>query len=293
MDQGNNLPPTNPATPPVATTPPAPVAPGTPYFPPVSNPAAAPTPPPAPATPPVAPTTPPATPPVAPATPPTTPPAPVTPPVAPTTPPAAPPAPAPAPVDVAAMKEEVSKGILSKLGEALGFTKKQSDKLPTDPAELKAYIDKSGTDAAKAILKEREDADAKAQKAYNESITQGGKEYQELWTRDFSELVKLGHAPAIVNPADANDPGIIARTKIMVKIKEIMDQNKAAGLDIVPTMWEIMSRFPNVLTLETTTGANVPISGGGGNAPTTTPDYDRIHSTPIETMVADKHKGKN
>ena len=280
MENGINPPANPPATPPATTTPPAapPAPPVAPTVPPV-----------APTVPPVAPATPPA-PTVDPVSPTTPPAAPITPPVAPPTPPAPP---VPAPIDVAKVEEKVTKGVLAKIGEALGITKKESDKLPTDPAELKAYIDKSGTEAAKAILKEKEDAEVKAEETYDKSITQGAKEYQELWTRDYNELAKIGRAPAIVNAADANDPGIIARSKIMLKVKEVMDQNRAAGLDVVPTMWEIMSRFPDVLTLETITGANVPISGAGKNVPTTTPDYDRIHNTPMTEMVANKHKGKN
>ena len=69
--------------------------------------------------------------------------------------PIAPQTPSSAPVDSAKLKEEitrdvsgkvseeVSKSVIQRIGEALGLTKKEEAKLPTDPESLKKIVDEN------------------------------------------------------------------------------------------------------------------------------------------------------
>ena len=243
--------------------------------------------PPAPVAPPVAPVIPPAT---TPDTPPvtTTPPAvtPVTPPATPPTPPAT-----PAPIDTTKIEEKVSKGLLAKIADAWNLTKKEEEAIPTDPEGLKKYIDDITDKKLKAVADEREKKATQSQADQEKQLAAGAKNFQNMWVRDYNEMAKLNRVPAIVNATDKNDPGNIAKTKILFKLSEVLKENEAAGIDYVPSMWEIIARFPNVLRTETTAGATAPVSGGGSNpSANANQDYQRMHNTPIETMVANKAK---
>ena len=274
-------------TPPTSVTPPkTPVAPTSPVTPPATPAVSTP-----PVTPPVTPsveTTPPVTPTTktttstTPATTSTT--TPTTPPVTPS-------------VDTTKLEgsmieAKVSRSVLQKIAEGLGITKKDEEKLPTDPIELKKYIDSAGKKQAEAILtaKDKEDTQVKADQA--KKLEEGSKTFQSMWTHDYSEMIKVGMVPPITNAEDTNDLGNVAKTKILVKLSEVLKQNETDGVDYVPTMWEIMSRHPNLLRTETTAGVNSPVSGGGRIAGGAVDhSYQRIHNTPIEDMVKAKSQG--
>lgn len=273
--------------------------------------------PPTPATPATPPVTPPATPPASPTTPPTTTPTqpatPVTPPVTPTppntipasVPPPTTPMPQTTPQTAAPLSQEkldeikadvektttekVSKSVIARIGEALGLTKKEEEEeVPTDPKKLGEYIDRRVEDKTKEVLKSRDAETEETTKEQEEKLQEGAKNFQETWAYQYTEMATLGNVPKIEKPQDPQDPGNVAKSRLLLKLKEVLDENEKNGVDYVPSLWEIMSKYPNVLK---TAGANVPVSGRGR----TTADaprmpYDKLHKTSIETMVEDQNK---
>lgn len=250
----------DPITPPV-TTPPV-IDPVTPPVTPPATPVTPPADPPA-ATPPVTPaaptdgTTPPVTPPV---TPPTTPPAatpPVTPPVA----------PAVDPAKLEEIKTELTKtatetatkGILEKLGKALGFSKEETLELPKTPEELTKLVNKSIKDA---MTKQREDQTAEtketqeAQDKRVDTIVKG-------WHSEYQALSQAGRVPKIIDPNSETDPGVLARTKLIQGVGNIVKTEKAKGIQRTPGISEVLAINPKALSQPA--GADLPISGNTGS----------------------------
>ncbi len=204
-------------------------------------------------------------------------------------------------VDVDAIKKDlessvsdsVSKSVLQKLGDALGLNKKQEEQLPKDPKELLAYIKEESRRQAEDIINAREkaskDQQTQTEQEKQKQLQDGAKNFQETWNRDFTEMSTLGMVPKIVDANNQNDPGRLAKTKILLKLKEVIDENEKNGIDHVPSLWEIMSRFPNVFKTNTVAGANTPVSGGGNSgAGMGNNQYSQLHHTSIEEMLAAK-----
>ena len=264
------------------------------------------------------PTTPPATPPVTTptATPPATPPAQTTPPV---TPPATPDQPAPLVDTIPAtvppptitspqttpqtpptqeqldeMKaeaeklgtEKASKSFIQKLTEAFGLSKKEEEEVPTDPTKMKEYISNVAKKQAEETLKVRDEKAAETTKEQDDKLQEGAKNFQQTWTYQYEQMAINGGVPKIEKPQDPQDPGNIAKGRILLKLNEVLEENKKNGIDYVPSLWEILSRYPNVFK---TAGANVPVAGRGRTTGgETRMPYAKLHNTPIETMVADQ-----
>ncbi len=180
--------------------------------------------------------------------------------------------------------EKVSKSVISKIGEALGLTKKeQEEEVPTDPKKLKEYIANVAKKQTEEILKSKETATAETTKEQEEKLQEGAKNFQQVWAYQYVEMANLGNVPKIEKPQDPQDPGNVAKARLLLKLKEVLDENKKNNVDYVPSLWEILSRYPNVLK---TAGANVPVSGGGRTSVDNARiSYEKLHATPIEEMI--------
>ena len=249
----------DPITPPVTTTPPV--------TPPVTTPSVDESvTPPADVTPP---TTPPATPPPTPPTgdtPPVTPP--VTPPADGTTPPVTPPTTPPAapvvdPVKLEEIKADLTKtatkGIMEKLGKALGFSKEETQELPQTKEELGKLIDKSIKDA---FTKQREDQTAETQETQEaqdervDTIVKG-------WHSEYQALSQANRVPKIIDPNSETDPGVMARKRLIQGIGKIISVEKAKGIQRTPAISEVLVINPKALSQPA--GADLPISGNTGS----------------------------
>jgi len=222
---------------------------------------------------PATPETPPVTPPVTPVTPP------VTPPVAPATPPA---------VDTTEIEknisEKVSKSVIAKIGEALGLTKKEEEKIPTDPVELAKFVEEKSAKTVKQILddKDKENEDQRAEQ--QQQLQEGSQRYTDLWNNQYEQLANAGKVPKIVDINNVEDPGRVVKVRLLIKMKEILDQNERDGVNEVPTIKEIFYEYPEVLTNKVA-GATVPVSGGGRSHIPGKVTYDDIHKSSFEEIL--------
>jgi hypothetical protein len=188
--------------------------------------------------------------------------------------------------------ERISKGfqeIKDGLAKSFGLTKEEKAQIPTDPKELETFIQKKADERFDARMKEINDADQQSEQDRQKQTEEGAKTFQNLWARDYTEMANLKMVPPITKAGDKNDPGEIAKSRILLKLRELIDENEKNGIDYVPSLWEVMQRFPNVWRSETKTGANAPVSGGGGNSMSVPSEYDRLHNTPLTAMVAAKN----
>ena len=233
---------------------------------PVTTPPVAPvTPPTAPITPPVVtPTTKPADPVATPVTPPvTTPPAAPTPPVTPAVTP-----PAVDPQELERLKTELTKtatetaekGIMAKLGKALGFTKEETDELPKTKEELTKVINKSIKDVFTKRLETQRTETKETQDAQDDRV----KTIVTNWHNEYHALSQAGKAPKIVDPNNQSDPGVLARQKLILGVGKIIATDKAKGVSRTPALAEVLVFTPQVLTGPP--GADLPISGNTGSA---------------------------
>lgn len=247
---------------------------------------------------PATPTTPvtetPVTPPV---TPPTTPPVetpakpPVETPVPPVETPVTPVAPVTPPpqVDTAEIEknvsEKVSKSVIEKIGEALGLTKKEEEKIPTDPVELAKFVEDKSKKTVQDILSEKDKVIEDEKVERQKQLAEGSKRYQALWSGQFEYLAGLGKVPKIVDATDKNDPGQMVKTKLLTKLYEVLQENEKNGVDEVPTLKEIFYEFPEVLTNKVA-GATTPVSGGG-RSPTSGQEmnYQDLHKSSFEEIL--------
>lgn len=218
--------------------------------------------------PPATPVTP--TPPVdsTPPTPPATPTTPsITPPVIPVTPLVVPPAVPPTPEDTAKLREEitkdvsgkvseeVSKSVIRKIGDALGLSKKEEEKLPTDAESLKKIVD---TRVGEVLEKRDKELEDKGEQAETEKETRIDNIIKG-WHTQYSQLAIAGKVPVIKNENDTNDRGVVARRKFIQAIGKMIDTNKLQGVDYVPSVADVLVMNPDVL--KGPAGANMPISG--------------------------------
>lgn len=195
------------------------------------------------------------------------------------------------PIDTTAIEEKVSKSVIDKIGEALGLTKKEAEQqIPTDPQELAKYVQENTKKTVEQILGDKEKQEREAQESQQKQIQEGEQKFQTLWHNQFTELAETGKVPKTVNPQDVNDPGNQVRVKLLTKLSQVIRENEAKGIDYVPTLKEIFYEFPEVLQAETTTGADVPVSGGGRSmAQGQTGEYNRIHNADVEDLVKQKY----
>lgn len=188
--------------------------------------------------------------------------------------------------------EKVSKGVLDKIAGALGLTKEEKKSLPTDPDELAKFIQDNAKKGTEAVLTEREQAEQDAEQERQTQLNEGAQRFQNLWRTQYNELAESGRVPKVVNPQDPQDPGNVARVKILTKLKQIIDNNAERGVDYVPTLKEVFYENPDVLKIETTTGATVPVSGGGRtitNASSALP-YDSLHKMDVDDLIKRKYQ---
>lgn len=220
-------------------------------------------------------------------------------PVAPVTPvepvaPVAPTEPVTPPIDPekleAGITEKVSKTLLEKIGSALGLTREEKKQLPTDPDDLAKFVEENARKGTEAVLSEREKAEQTATETREKQITEGAQRFQTLWKNQYAELAEMGRVPKIVTPEDKNDPGNVAKVKILTKLSQMIKDNEAKGIDYVPTLKEVFYENPDLLRTDTVAGATVPVSGGGRTiAATGALKYDALHKAGIEDLVARKY----
>lgn len=186
---------------------------------------------------------------------------------------------------------EVSKSILEKISGALGLNKEEKKSLPTDPEELAKFVREEAAKGTRDVLTSQQQAEQEAERAREEQVNQGAQRFQTLWKDQYSQLAESGKVPKIVNENDPNDPGNQAKVKILAKLKTILDENQAKGIDYVPTLKEVFYENPNVLSTETQEGLDVPVSGGGRTIATTGTgmSHDQLSKTSIEDLVAKKY----
>jgi len=186
--------------------------------------------------------------------------------------------------------EKVSKSLIERIGTALGMTKEEKKQIPTDPDELRAFVREESKRGTQEILSEREKADQKAQEEREQQITEGATRFQTLWKNQYNELAESGRVPKILKPEDKNDPGNIAKVKILTKLSQIIKENEANGIDYVPTLKEVFYENPNLLRTDTIAGATTPVAGRGRSvAPGEVLPYDRLHKTNLEDIVKEKY----
>ena len=159
---------------------------------------------------------------------------------------------------------DVSKSVIQKIGEALGLSKKEEEELPKDAEGLNKLIGKRvKEELSKAGEKTEEDQKVSAKERQGEidTIIKG-------WHAQYAQLSKTGKVPAIANPNDINDPGVIARRKVILAIGKMIEKNKAEGVTLTPSVSDVLLASPNVLTAPP--GANLPISGDTQSTENTT-----------------------
>lgn len=190
------------------------------------------------------------------------------------------------------IRDEVSRGVIDRIGKALGLTKEEAEEqLPTNPKDLAKFVQENAKKGTEELLSQREQAEREAQEAQQRTVTEGAQRFQQLWRGQYDELASSGRVPKIGNPNDKQDPGNLAKTRILTKLGQIIKENQSKGIDYVPTLKEVFYEFPDVLTTATTAGAEVPISGGGRVASVTGGlPHDQLRNTSIEDLVAQKYK---
>lgn len=183
------------------------------------------------------------------------------------------------------VSEKVSKTVVERIGEALGLTKKQEEKLPENPEELRKLIEENSERKVKEILDSKAKEYQNQEEERQKQLEEGSKRFQILWKSQYDALAEAGKVPKIVNPDDPNDPGRQAKTKLLVKLSEIIRENEANNRDEVPTIKEIFYEYPEVLS-EKVPGANLPVSGGGRNPSATSGySYKEVHDSSFEDLL--------
>lgn len=190
------------------------------------------------------------------------------------------------------IRDEVSKTLLQKIAEGLGLNPKEQEKLPTDPKELAKFVQDNAQKGVQKVLDEKAQAEKTQQEAQQKQLSEGAKRFQTLWSNQYAELAEGGKLPKVVDAQNKNDPGNVARVRLLTKLKQVIDENAAKGIDYVPTLKEIFYEYPDVLRTDTVAGGNAPVSGGGRS---TTPNnglpYDQLHKKSLEDMVEGKYQG--
>lgn len=151
---------------------------------------------------------------------------------------------------------EVSKSVIQKIGEALGLTKKQEAALPTDADQLQKIIDKKVEERFQKLSEDAKSEETATQTQREERI----KTIVTGWHGQYNQMARMGKVPEIVKADDENDKGVVARKKIILKIGQMIEENKKNGNgDYVPTIADVLVSYPNVL--RGVPGDDLPISG--------------------------------
>lgn len=187
--------------------------------------------------------------------------------------------------------EKVSKGVTERIAEALGITKKEEiEKMPQSREELLNLVKEAAQKDRETYLTEQEKQEQQAREQQEAQLQEGANRFRTLWTNQYNELAEKGLVPKIEKQDDKNDPGNLAKVKILTRLKQVIDENKKNGIDYVPTIKEIFYENPDILRTETQTGANAPVSGGGrstavaGGMP-----IDKLRKTSFEDLVAGQY----
>jgi hypothetical protein len=212
-------------------------------------------------------------------------------------PPASTPTPEPTPqapaqaIDVDAITQKAQQSVIDKIAQGLGITKEEAKKqLPQDPDEMAKFVQENAKKGAEDFYNEKQQAEKAAEEAEIKRTQEGAGAFRNLWANQFNQLAEAGKVPKIVNPQDQNDPGVVAKRQLLTRMKVILDENAAAGVEYVPTLKEIFYEHPDVFETATTTGANVPVSGGGRvMAQSGALPYDQLHKASEEDLVRQKH----
>lgn len=178
------------------------------------------------------------------------------------------------------VSQEVSKSVIQKIGEALGLTKKEEDKLPTDAEALQKMVDQKLEERFSKLseeAKKEEEGEKTARQERINGIVNG-------WYTQYNILARSGKVPPIKNAGDENDSGLQARKKIILAIGKMIEQNKSQGIDYTPTISDVLVTYPQVL--QGPPGADLPISGN--TAVRENEDsfkYDSIHKKSFEEIA--------
>lgn len=153
------------------------------------------------------------------------------------------------------VSSEVSQSIIAKIGTALGLTKQEEEKLPTDAETLKKIVDEqvqAGINQYKTEVEEQESRSIEEREQQINQVITG-------WHSQYDQLSRMGKVPKVENQSDPNDKGIVARRKIIMAIGKMIEQNKKDGVRYTPTVSDVLLASPNVLSAPP--GADLPISG--------------------------------
>ena len=187
--------------------------------------------------------------------------------------------------------EKVSKGVVEKIAEALGITKKEEvEKIPQTKEELMQFVKDNARQTYDETQTEQQKQEQETQRQQDQQLQEGAKRFQTLWAGQYNELAERNLVPKITKAEDKNDPGNVAKVKILTKLKQMIDENQKKGVDYVPTLKEVFYENPNVLRTETTTGANAPISGGGrSTANGNMRSVGQLRETSFEDLVSEQY----
>ena len=178
------------------------------------------------------------------------------------------------------VSQEVSKSVIQKIGEALGLTKREEDKLPTDAEALQKLVDQKLEERFSKLSEEAENEEKEEKTARQERING----IVNGWYTQYNILARQGKVPPVKNAGDENDPGLQARKKIILAIGKMIEQNKAQGIDYTPTISDVLVTYPQVL--QGPPGADLPISGN--TAVRENEDsfkYENIHKKTFEEIA--------
>jgi len=165
---------------------------------------------------------------------------------------------------LSSVSDTVSKSVIQRLSESLGLNKKEAEELPTDPESLQKIVDER-------VQSQLQDRDAKNEEIRKLEETQQSNNINSIikgWDSQYTQLAQSGKVPAIKKLSDPNDPGVVAKRKMIMAIGKVIEQNKAKGIEYTPTVAEILVNYPTVL--DGPPGADLPISGstaGVSNSP--------------------------
>lgn len=100
-------------------------------------------------------------------------------------------------------------------------------------------------------FEKRQETKAKEQEQRVENILKG-------WYNEYNTYAKAGKVPEIKNADDENDPGVVARRKLI----QALGQMKQQGKDVT-SLSQVLLLNPNALQAP---GADAPVSGEGNPA---------------------------
>ncbi|MHC4269161.1 MAG: hypothetical protein ACYSTS_11935 [Planctomycetota bacterium] len=178
------------------------------------------------------------------------------------------------------VSKKVSKTIISKIGEALGLTKTEEEKLPSDPEKLQKFveslIEKSMEKEREKLGEEAKQTQAEQKKKINTIVNN--------WFSQYNRLSQAGKVPAIKNVSDPNDPGVQARKRIITYIGQMVEKLKESGSDYTPSIADALLENPRVLSGPA--GATLPISGNTASTENSeTFKYDDMHRKSFEEIA--------